>query len=46
MSSETKNYSAQGKTFGKIIFGILAFIILLIYVYHHASNQPPVIVGQ
>jgi hypothetical protein len=43
MSGETKNYAPQGKTFGKIVLGIIIFIIWMIYVYHHAANQPPVV---
>ncbi|MFM2392592.1 MAG: hypothetical protein RLZZ546_569 [Bacteroidota bacterium] len=37
------SFGKKGKTFGKIMLGIIIFIILLIYLYHHPSNQPPVV---
>jgi hypothetical protein len=43
MEGNNPGYGAQGKTFGKIILGIIMFLILVIYMYHHPSNQPPVL---
>jgi uncharacterized integral membrane protein len=43
MGGSNPNYGPKGKTFGKIVVGILIFIILIIYIYHHPSNQPPVL---
>lgn len=44
MSSHSEtNFGPKGKTFGKIILGIIIFLILIIYVYHHPHNNPPII---
>ncbi|HRD06834.1 MAG: hypothetical protein U0V54_09160 [Saprospiraceae bacterium] len=43
MSGQSSDYGKKGAAFGKIMLGIILFIILLIYLYHHPSNNAPVI---
>jgi hypothetical protein len=43
MGGSNPGYGPKGKTFGKIVLGIMIFLILLIYIYHHPANQPPVL---
>ena len=38
MAGANQNYGRQGKTFGKIMLGIILFAIMLIYIYHHQDN--------
>ena len=42
MGGGNNNYGAKGATFGKILLGIAAIVILVIYVYHHGHNAGPV----
>lgn len=43
MSGQSSDFGKKGATFGKIVLGIILFIILLIYIYNHPSNSAPVI---
>jgi len=40
--SQIENAGKKGAGFGMVLLAIAGIILLLIYIYHHPANQPPI----